>query len=74
MSSLHEAPPFFARLSEAPIQFDEAVEHLGQTLPLLFELGATPQDPVWHAEGDVATHTRISRCTKAARRALGSAW
>lgn len=59
MSSLHEAPPFFARLSEAPIQFDEAVEHLGQTLPLLFELAATPQDPVWHAEGDVATHTRM---------------
>lgn len=29
------------------------------TLPLLDALADTPQDPTWHAEGDVATHTAM---------------
>src|SRR5262249_59460787 len=30
---------------------------LGQIAPELLPLGATPQDPQWHPEGDVWTHT-----------------
>src|SRR4029453_7788910 len=32
-------------------------EMLGETAPQLLPLGATPQDPQWHPEGDVWTHT-----------------
>lgn len=34
-------------------------QHLGPALPLLDVLAATEQDPEWHAEGDVATHTGL---------------
>lgn len=56
---LDEAPPFFARLRDEPLVFEEAVAHLGDVLPLLHELSKTIQDSIWHAEGDVATHTRM---------------
>ncbi|ADV65954.1 AAA family ATPase [Deinococcus maricopensis] len=32
---------------------------LGAALPLLAELPRTPQDPEWHGEGDVGTHTDL---------------
>ena len=32
---------------------------LGDVLPLLDALPTTPQDPLWHAEGTVATHTDL---------------
>jgi len=35
----------------------EVVDALGERLPLLHELEATPQDPQWHAEGNVLIHT-----------------
>ena len=38
---------------------DQACASWGHALPLLLELEQTPQDPLWHAEGDVATHTRM---------------
>ena len=41
------------------IDFDEALGVLGDRLPLLYRLADTPQEPAWHAEGDVATHTRM---------------
>lgn len=43
----------------APCRFDEARDALSEHLPLLSRLHETPQDPGWHAEGDVATHTRM---------------
>lgn len=39
----------------APLEAFEA--SLGDALPLLHRLRETPQDPEWHAEGDVRTHT-----------------
>jgi putative nucleotidyltransferase with HDIG domain len=33
--------------------------HIEEQLPWFRELRETPQDPVYHAEGDVATHTRM---------------
>lgn len=36
---------------------DECIEYLGDIFPLLKEFKNTPQDPVWHAEGDVHIHT-----------------
>jgi len=39
--------------------FETLTEALCGTLPLLNELADTPQDPEWHAEGDVATHTAM---------------
>lgn len=41
------------------LDFDEAKKQLGPTFPLLYELEHTEQDPEWHAEGDVAIHTRM---------------
>lgn len=41
---------------------------LGAAFPLLLELEKTPQDPVWHAEGNVRVHT--SRVLKEVYRAL----
>jgi tRNA nucleotidyltransferase (CCA-adding enzyme) len=35
----------------------KAWEMLGDIAPQLLPLGATPQDPQWHPEGDVWTHT-----------------
>lgn len=36
---------------------DECIEYLGDVFPLLLQFRDTPQDPVWHAEGDVHIHT-----------------
>lgn len=38
---------------------DECVEALGDRLPLLRRFRETPQDPEWHAEGDVHIHTQM---------------
>jgi len=35
------------------------IDAFGDLLPLLHELADTPQDPVWHAEGDVHIHTQM---------------
>lgn len=44
-------------LSGATPDFATFLAALGERMPLLEALGGTEQDPVWHAEGDVATHT-----------------
>ena len=36
---------------------DECIEYLSDIFPLLKEFRNTPQDPIWHAEGDVHIHT-----------------
>lgn len=36
---------------------DECILYLGDTFPLLHQFKNTPQDPIWHAEGDVHIHT-----------------
>ena len=36
-----------------------ALEALPALAPLIAAMSATPQDPVWHGEGDVWTHTRL---------------
>lgn len=38
---------------------DACVEALGDRLPLLRRFRETPQDPEWHAEGDVHIHTQM---------------
>lgn len=42
-----------------PVTFAELDAELRPMLPLLGELASTPQDPEWHAEGDVATHSAL---------------
>lgn len=44
---------------DSPLHFDSDHEALREHLPLLDRLSETEQDPQWHAEGDVATHTRM---------------
>lgn len=44
---------------DRPIDLDAAIHALADHLPLLTQLADTPQDPEWHAEGDVAIHTRM---------------
>ncbi|GAA5495617.1 hypothetical protein Rhal01_01796 [Rubritalea halochordaticola] len=39
------------------VSFAELCEGFSRHVPLLKELEDTPQDPVWHAEGNVAIHT-----------------
>lgn len=39
--------------------FEDLVERFSDAFPLLLQLSETPQDPEWHAEGDVATHTEM---------------
>ncbi len=39
--------------------WEEIVNGWQAAFPLLSQLEKTPQDPTWHAEGDVATHTRL---------------
>lgn len=39
--------------------FPAFVDALGDVLPLLAALRRTPQDPTWHGEGDVSTHTGL---------------
>ncbi|AWN21991.1 phosphohydrolase [Deinococcus irradiatisoli] len=46
------------RRGEQP-DFAALVAALGDVLPLLDQLGDTEQDPLWHAEGNVAVHTRL---------------
>lgn len=48
-----------ARAEDTPILLEDACEVFGEALPLLLELADTPQDPEWHAEGDVAVHTSM---------------
>lgn len=43
-------------LTERPT-VSQFIETIGSHLPLLRELKSCPQDPVWHAEGDVHIHT-----------------
>lgn len=42
-----------------PPDFSALVAAGAGTLPLLSSLSGTPQNPVWHAEGDVAVHTAM---------------
>ena len=42
-----------------PVTFAELSAELRPFLPLLADLPHTPQDPQWHAEGDVAAHTAL---------------
>ncbi|MFC6592068.1 AAA family ATPase [Deinococcus lacus] len=42
-----------------PVTFPELAAELRPFLPLLTDLPNTPQDPQWHAEGDVAAHTTL---------------
>ena len=44
---------------EKTFQFKDLEETFGEYLPLLGELHHTPQDPDWHAEGNVALHTAM---------------
>lgn len=39
--------------------FDTIVELFGPLFPLLYKLKNTPQDPGWHAEGNVHIHTQM---------------
>ncbi|MCB9644454.1 MAG: AAA family ATPase [Myxococcales bacterium] len=39
------------------VAWEDALEACGEQFPLLHEMAKTPQDPEWHAEGDVAIHT-----------------
>lgn len=47
------------RAGEVALRLDTAQAIFGEALPLLCELADTPQDPEWHAEGDVAIHTSM---------------
>ena len=51
-------PPPFPAVPQPP---DWALDWpaIEQVFPELQELAGCPQDPVWHAEGDVLTHTRL---------------
>jgi predicted kinase len=42
-----------------PVPLADMVAGWRQFLPLLGELEATPQDPLWHGEGNVAVHTAM---------------
>jgi len=41
------------------LTFEQVIHRFGRVMPLLNELENTPQDAEWHAEGDVATHTKM---------------
>ena len=41
------------------LDYDALYEQFRDMFPEISELGETPQDSEWHAEGDVATHTRM---------------
>jgi predicted kinase len=38
---------------------DDLILHLGDLFPLLYDYKSTPQDSIWHAEGDVHIHTNM---------------
>lgn len=44
-----------------PVAWGDIVHAWSCAIPLLAELECTRQDPVWHAEGDVARHTALVR-------------
>jgi tRNA nucleotidyltransferase (CCA-adding enzyme) len=46
-----------ARKPSIGLALMKAWQMLGEIAPQLLPLGATPQDPQWHPEGDVWTHT-----------------
>ncbi len=46
-------------LLDGKTSLDAFVAKLGPKLELLHELKGTPQDPQWHAEGDVHVHTNM---------------
>ena len=53
-----DAARFVASLRDgATPGIDACIDALGDTLPLLHDFARTPQDPGWHAEGDVRVHT-----------------
>lgn len=43
--------------SKAEPDVNECIEYLGENFEWLYELKNTPQDPEWHAEGNVHVHT-----------------
>ena len=43
--------------SKAKPDVNECIEYLGENFEWLYELKNTPQDPEWHAEGNVHVHT-----------------
>ncbi len=43
--------------SKAKPDVNECIEYLGENFEWLYELKNTPQDPEWHAEGNVHIHT-----------------
>lgn len=47
------------RQGDQPWRFEDALKQLGEIFPLLYELEHTEQDPIWHAEGNVAIHTAM---------------
>lgn len=62
MTSILDGMHPYARdlwVGAAEISLDGAMHHWGDVLPLLFDLKETPQEPIWHAEGDVAIHTQM---------------
>ncbi len=55
----HNTHKFFESLTHTAIDYNHACQILSPYLPLLDELQHTPQDPIWHAEGNVAIHTAM---------------
>ncbi len=49
--------PHITKLREGAVSFEESRDALGGLFEELHALTDCPQDPEWHAEGDVATHT-----------------
>jgi putative nucleotidyltransferase with HDIG domain len=45
------------KLRNGEIDWPDLSDSWAKTFPLLAELSGTPQDPIWHAEGDVFRHT-----------------
>lgn len=50
----------FERLCPAPPDWMVPWEDIRATFPWVGRMAETPQDPEYHAEGDVATHTRMA--------------
>lgn len=58
---MSDATTYLAQIiaQDRPIVFAQARDALCGALPLLTELADTPQDAIWHGEGDVAAHTGL---------------
>ena len=41
---------------DEPLTFTQGVQHFSDRCPMLLDLQHTEQDPIWHAEGNVAIH------------------